>query len=126
MITLMISDDEMAAKEAILKALESEGYIISDDIKEENCLRVVKKDCIRDLAFIKGRVIELKGIRQDSLNGRIYKTVLGKIEKPLLEYVLEMTQGNQLKAAKALGLNRNTLRTKLRKLGINPEKWRNI
>ena len=42
------------------------------------------------------------------------------VEKPLLEMVLEETGGNRLKAANVLGINRNTLRTRLRELGIEP------
>jgi len=47
-----------------------------------------------------------------------------KIEKPLLEYVLEQTEGNQLKTARILGINRNTLRSKVKKLNIEVEKWK--
>jgi Fis family transcriptional regulator len=43
----------------------------------------------------------------------LYALVINRIEKPLLTYVLEQTQGNQKKAAEILGLNRNTLRKKL-------------
>ena len=40
------------------------------------------------------------------------------LEKPLLEMVLEETGGNRIKAANVLGINRNTLRTKLKELGV--------
>lgn len=50
----------------------------------------------------------------------LYDTVLGKVERPLFRLVMEQTAGNQLRAARILGLNRNTLRTRLRKLGIHP------
>ncbi|MEI8362024.1 MAG: helix-turn-helix domain-containing protein [Betaproteobacteria bacterium] len=43
----------------------------------------------------------------------IYDMVLSCIEKPLLEYVMQHTAGNQSKAAEILGLNRNTLRKKI-------------
>lgn len=56
--------------------------------------------------------------------GTLYKYVLEIIEKPLIEHVLERTYGNQLKAAKILGINRNTIRTKIKKLGIDPNKWK--
>jgi DNA-binding protein Fis len=41
------------------------------------------------------------------------------MEKPLIEDTLKRTRGNQIWAAKILGINRNTLHTKMRKLGIN-------
>ena len=43
----------------------------------------------------------------------IYDMVLGCVEKPLLEFILNKVGGNQSKAAEVLGLNRNTLRKKM-------------
>ena len=51
-------------------------------------------------------------------NGQIYKSVIGDTERILIERALERTGGNQIMAARLLGLNRNTLRAKIRKLGI--------
>jgi two-component system, NtrC family, nitrogen regulation response regulator GlnG len=48
----------------------------------------------------------------------LYYSVIEATEKPLITGTLETTYGNQLKAAKILGINRNTLRSKIRKLGI--------
>ena len=56
--------------------------------------------------------------------GTVYKNAVETIERPLIEKVLERTFGNQIKAAKILGINRNTLRSKIRKFGIKPEKWK--
>ncbi|OGF24352.1 hypothetical protein A3H66_02975 [Candidatus Falkowbacteria bacterium RIFCSPLOWO2_02_FULL_45_21] len=56
--------------------------------------------------------------------GALYRYVLETMERPLIERVLERTGGNQLKAAKILGINRNTMRSKIKKLGINPERWK--
>ena len=44
--------------------------------------------------------------------------VLAEMEIPLLEKVLEYTSGNQTKAAELLGLNRGTLRKKLKQYGL--------
>jgi Fis family transcriptional regulator, factor for inversion stimulation protein len=44
----------------------------------------------------------------------IYQMVLAEVEIPLLEVVLEYTRNNQSRAAEALGLNRGTLRKKLK------------
>lgn len=41
-----------------------------------------------------------------------------QMERPLLRLVLQHTQGNQIKAARILGINRNTLRSKLKKYGL--------
>jgi two-component system nitrogen regulation response regulator GlnG len=48
------------------------------------------------------------------LHGRVVR----EIERPLIELSLAATNGNQIKAAKMLGLNRNTLRKKIRELDI--------
>jgi Fis family transcriptional regulator len=54
----------------------------------------------------------------ESLNGDspgdLYDLVMGEVERPLFKAVLDYTQGNQSQAAGILGLNRGTLRKKLR------------
>jgi two-component system nitrogen regulation response regulator GlnG len=50
--------------------------------------------------------------------GRIYRQALQLLERPLLAHVLAMTGGNQLRAARLLGLNRNTLRKRCRELRL--------
>jgi two-component system nitrogen regulation response regulator GlnG len=51
----------------------------------------------------------------------LYDRVLQEIERPLLSIALDECQGNQLRAAALLGLNRNTLRKKIRDLGLDAE-----
>ena len=48
----------------------------------------------------------------------IYDRVLAEVERPLIQMTLAMTRGNQIKAASMLGMNRNTLRKKIRDLEI--------
>jgi two-component system nitrogen regulation response regulator GlnG len=48
----------------------------------------------------------------------LYDRVLAEVERPLLRLALSATRGNQIKAAAMLGLNRNTLRKKLRELDL--------
>jgi two-component system nitrogen regulation response regulator GlnG len=50
----------------------------------------------------------------------MYDRLLAEFERPLLETALLLTHGNQLKAAKLLGVNRNTLRKMLTSRGIEP------
>jgi two-component system nitrogen regulation response regulator GlnG len=57
------------------------------------------------------------------LNGRLpqpglYDRVLRDVERPLISMCLGATRGNQIKAAEILGVNRNTLRAKIRSLDI--------
>ena len=48
----------------------------------------------------------------------IYDQVLAEVERPLIKMTLAATRGNQIKAAAMLGLNRNTLRKKIKDLDI--------
>jgi two-component system nitrogen regulation response regulator GlnG len=49
----------------------------------------------------------------------LYQRILAEVEHPLVLAAMTATRGNQIKAAEMLGLNRNTLRKKIRELGIN-------
>jgi two-component system nitrogen regulation response regulator GlnG len=48
----------------------------------------------------------------------VYGRILQEVERPLIAMCLDVTHGNQLRAADLLGINRNTLRKKIRELGI--------
>ena len=48
----------------------------------------------------------------------LYDRILKEVERPLISLCLGATRGNQIKAAELLGLNRNTLRKKIRDLDI--------
>ena len=48
----------------------------------------------------------------------LYDMVIPEVERSLILMVMKETKGNQVKAAKLLGINRNTLRSKIKKLGI--------
>ena len=48
----------------------------------------------------------------------LYNLILREVERPLIMQTLQVTRGNQVKASEVLGLNRNTLRKKIRELGI--------
>ena len=49
----------------------------------------------------------------------IYDMVISAVERPLLAYILDRSEGNQTRAADMLGINRNTLRKKLREHGLS-------
>lgn len=57
----------------------------------------------------------LKGQKPNNL----YQMVLAEVEIPLLQSVMLYTRGNQSKAAQVLGINRNTLRKKLKGYGLD-------
>ena len=73
-----------------------------DDIVEKRI-----QECVRGL----------RGHPSANLHG----LMMGMVEKPLLRAVMRETKGNQVRAAQILGINRNTLRKKLKEHGIDPE-----
>ncbi|MDI2090284.1 sigma 54-interacting transcriptional regulator [Commensalibacter oyaizuii] len=53
---------------------------------------------------------------------KLYAYMIAEVEKPLIELTLAETEGNQIKAATILGINRNTLRKKIKDLNITYKK----
>lgn len=49
----------------------------------------------------------------------LYELVISQVEKPLFEAVMQHTRGNITKAAAVLGMNRGTLRSRLKKYGLD-------
>ncbi|BFM05395.1 DNA-binding transcriptional regulator Fis [Halioxenophilus aromaticivorans] len=69
------------------------------------------RDCVKE--SIDNYFKHLDG--QDVAN--VYELVMAEVEAPLLEVVMSYTRHNQTKAAEILGLNRGTLRKKLKQYG---------
>lgn len=59
----------------------------------------------------------LAAVNEDDISD-LYQLILNEVEEPLLSVVLEKTEGNQTKCAQILGLNRGTLRTKLKSYNL--------
>lgn len=76
-------------------------------MNENEMARVVRK-------AIDGYFRDLDGEKASG----VYDMVINCVEKPLLESVLNRVRGNQTHAAEMLGINRNTLRKKLKAHGI--------
>jgi len=72
-----------------------------------------------EMARVVRRAIEgyFKDLDGERASG-VYDMVINCVEKPLLESVLHCVQGNQTHAAEMLGINRNTLRKKMKAHGI--------
>ena len=80
------------------------------DLKKSNqSLEEFVEEYIRYNAFSEGSKSTKRGL---------YSRSIREFERPLIAVTLEMTNGNQIKAAELLGLNRNTLRKKIRELDI--------
>ncbi len=78
---------------------------------------------LRPATPLRDHVAETLRIYFHNLGGQapsnLYDLVLREVEPPLLEIVMKFTRGNQTKAAVILGINRGTLRKKLRQYGLD-------
>ncbi len=121
---------------------EAEEYLLSSDwrSREKELEILVKKACILSdeqilhiedfdmrhrqiksmgiCGFIEEKLKKLmRNIRKlEKFN--LYETVIPEVEKALILMVMKETKGNQIRASKLLGINRNTLRSKIKKLKI--------
>ena len=68
---------------------------------------------------IEKALLELDRMFLKEQEGKIYHIMLDALDKSLIKNTLSVTFGNQIKAARLLGINRNTLRAKIKKLGIS-------
>ena len=62
----------------------------------------------------------VRGLRGHA-SANLHSLMVGLVEKPLLRAVMRETRSNQVRAAQLLGINRNTLRKKLKEHGIDPD-----
>lgn len=69
--------------------------------------------------YIEKRLYDFIKRFKASEGSNLYYILLREIEKPLITMVLKETKGNQIQAAHILGLNRNTLRKKIKELNIS-------
>ena len=83
----------------------------------------IKKSKSMDTKLLRVQTKNALKIYFESLNGHrpgdLYNLVLGQVEEPLLQAVMKYTNGNQSQAAEILGINRGTLRKKLKTYSIN-------
>jgi two-component system, NtrC family, nitrogen regulation response regulator GlnG len=110
-----------------LAALHAQEVITGDLINNElNAASIARKAPAHDAApEALGEAVEQWLVRYfaEHQNGLphpgLYDRVLAEIEAPVIRAALVATRGNQLKAADLLGINRNTLRKKIRDFGIS-------
>ena len=74
------------------------------------------RDCVA--ASVRDYLDELDG----QMSADVYQMVLAEVEAPLLEQIMAYTKNNQTKASLMLGLNRGTLRKKLKQYKLISEK----
>ena len=90
------------------KTVSNEGHRLSNKSEKEN-LRTYLNSFLNNFYNTIDDDVELNGL---------YEKFIDEFERPLILKTLEYCGGNQIKTAKILGINRNTLRAKIKKLNI--------
>lgn len=124
MITVLIAENKDKVNEIVSDMLNKVGNVNVGIIKQENTIKIIERNDLKEMVSLKDKIIELEESLYSLKRGVLYKSIMEVIEKPVIEYVLERVEGNQLKAARILGMNRNTIRVKIKKLGINCVKYK--
>jgi len=123
MINILIAKDEEKVRSILTELLQKEGCGMPGNmVGGEDSIRIPSKSGSFD--FIGEKIAELERTLFKEKKGLLYKSVLDEVEKCLIDHILQRTEGNQLKAARILGINRNTMRSKIKKFAIDVGKWK--
>jgi two-component system nitrogen regulation response regulator GlnG len=113
-ICLLSSSEEIQT--SLIKEVISEDRLFIDENDEDNL----------EIYFKKYLSKYFKNFDENLNIDNLHSSFISKIEKPLIESTLKLFRGNQIKASKCLGFNRNTLRTKINIYGIEVIKKRKL
>jgi len=97
--------------------VEAELAEIAEEASDELPARTERAESL-------GEAVDIHLRRHFALDGDslpeagLYERIVREVERPLIEHCLAATNGNQIRSAEILGLNRNTLRKKIRYLEI--------
>ncbi len=106
-LVALYSQESIGAEVIVAELAEQQGSTAGG--KDGNGLAEAVENHLRDYFSAHGTILPAAGL---------YNRVLREVERPLISLSLAATRGNQLRAAELLGLNRNTLRKKIRELQI--------
>ena len=107
-----------------LAALARDDHVGADEVRAMmGGVSAAAMDCAPDpdiAAAVRAMIERLARHDPRALDdGSLYDRMIAEVERPLIEAMLARHGGNQLRAARAIGLNRNTLRKRLDMLGID-------
>ena len=124
MITVLVGENREKLKEMLFERINRPGNTAIGVVKQGDVIKLFERDSLKDMVELKDKIIELGDALLRDKEGILHRAVLEKVEKLLIEHILERVDGNQLRAARILGINRNTMHTKIRKLGIDPNRYK--
>jgi DNA-binding protein Fis len=116
-MSIFVSTRKEGGKDALLGARRDGAF-------ERVFLWKIQRFLKKETDMITERAKEMEDVFLGEGKGKVYSMVIGSAEKELIEKVLKRTFGNQSIAAKILGINRNTLRTKIKKLNVDVGRFR--
>lgn len=123
MMTLVLVEEEKRIYDLFAGVLRQAGFSFVDEPASGGLIKIIKRIGQQNNGLGVNFLDSVSQITKAN-GGELYKLSIMEMEKDLISSVLARTDGNQLKAAKILGINRNTLRSKIKKLGINTEQWK--
>jgi Fis family transcriptional regulator len=95
---MLLDNEQVTQQETQLQPVEQKTHTL--------------RDCVEET--MQNYFADLEG--HDASN--VYDMVLSEVEAPLLQVVMQYTHNNQCKAAQVMGINRGTLRKKLKRYGL--------
>ena len=102
---------------SIIQEVLLEDRILDENTNKEENLEIYFKNYLKRF---------FKDFDEHASISNLHENFISKIEKPLIETTLNLYRGNQIKASKSLGFNRNTLRSKINMYGIEIIKKRKV
>lgn len=97
----------MSDKNVVIGRITSRESIESSDLRSTSLGSLVDKKLEQFFDDVSGMMPE-----------NMHQMIMSKAEKPLIRQIMKRTGGNQVQAAKILGINRNTLRKKIKLYGL--------
>ena len=115
-LAALYNEDEISFENVITEL--SEGNIIQSDSDDQNSDQLYFSETLQQSIHrhLK-KYFDAHNVDELPPKG-LYGRILSEMERPLIELSLNATKGNQIKASEMLGLNRNTLRKKIKELNI--------
>ena len=113
---LMHETDKFISKNRIRKSLDSQPkFGVSDEVGKR--LSDIVEYHVKKYFDGHGGLLPPRGV---------YQRIIKELETPIIEVSLRACKGNQLKCAELLGLNRNTLRKKIKNINIDVAKYKKM
>ena len=113
----VLYSDQVITREIFTEILEKKKHTEIKNIEDLSFGNDSLKDLVNSVLDEFFRKLDF-----NDLNIDLHEKIMFEIEKPMLKKTLEHFNGNQIKASKLLGINRNTLRSKINKYKINLKK----